>query len=98
MHRNIGSRPISTPSCAFVMLFIGFVSTPARAADGGVCISDIRQTVARMATPTMMKATLPKDIIAKVDAAAQASFAKASTPGAIVGVRTPEGTWTTAYG
>ena len=77
---------------------MGFVSTPARAADGGTCISDIRAVVARMATPMMMKATLPKGLTAKVDEAAQASFAKSFSPGAVVGVRTPEGSWTAAYG
>jgi D-alanyl-D-alanine carboxypeptidase len=96
---NVDSQPVSTPVFAFVILFAaGFVSTPARAADGGTCIGDIRQVVARTATPMMMKATLPKDLTAKVDAAAQASFAKAFTPGAVVGLRTPEGTWTAAYG
>ena len=46
----------------------------------------------------MMKATLPKDLTAKVDAAAQASFAKAFASGAVVGVSTPEGTWTANRG
>jgi D-alanyl-D-alanine carboxypeptidase len=46
----------------------------------------------------MMKAVLPKDLTARVDAAAQAAFAKSFSPGAIVGVRAPEGTWTAAYG
>src|SRR4051794_36500316 len=99
MHRNNGSRPISTPIFAFIILFAaGLVSTVTRAADGGACIGDVSQVTARMPTPMMMKAALPKDLIAKVDAAAQTSFAKAFTPGAIVGLRTPEGTWTAAYG
>jgi D-alanyl-D-alanine carboxypeptidase len=73
---KVNSQPVSTPVFAFVILFAaGFVSTPARAADDGTCIGDIRQVIARGATPMMMKATLPKDLTAKVDAAAQASLA-----------------------
>jgi len=99
MRINIVNQPVRARAFAFVILFAaGFVSTPASAADGGTCVGDIRQVVMRTATPTMMKATLPKDRTARVDAAAQASFAKAFTPGAVVGVRTPEGTWTAAYG
>jgi len=41
---------------------------------------------------------LPADLVTKLDAAAQAGFAEAATPGAIVAVRTPQGTWTQAYG
>ena len=99
MRINIDNQPVSARAFTFVILFAaGFLSTPAWAADGGTCVGDIRQVVVRMATPVMMKATLPKDLTAKVDTAAQASFAKAFTPGAIVGVRTPEGTWTASYG
>ena len=99
MRINIVNQPVRARAFAFVILFAaGFVSTSASAADGGTCVGDIRQVVMRTATPTMMKATLPKDRTARVDAAAQASFAKAFTPGAVVGVRTPEGTWTAAYG
>jgi D-alanyl-D-alanine carboxypeptidase len=96
---KVDSPPVSMPVFAFtILLAAGLVSTVARAADGCTCISDIRQVVARMPTRIMMKAALPKDLTAKVDAAARASFAKAFAPGAIVGVRTPEGTWTAAYG
>ena len=41
---------------------------------------------------------LPADLVTKLDAAAQAGFAEAATPGAIVAIRTPQGTWTQAYG
>ena len=34
----------------------------------------------------------------RLDAAARASFRDAAAPGVIVGVRTPQGTWTEAYG
>ena len=99
MRINFDSQLVSIRVFAFItLLAAGPVSTVARAADAGTCISNIRQVIARIPTPMMMKAALPKDLTTKVDAAAQASFAKAFTPGAIVGVRTPEGTWTAAYG
>src|SRR5262249_47959651 len=41
---------------------------------------------------------LPADLVARLDAAARLSFADAATPGVIVGVRAPQGTWTAAYG
>ena len=41
---------------------------------------------------------LPADLVTKLDTAAKAGFAEAATPGAIVAVRTPKGTWTQAYG
>jgi D-alanyl-D-alanine carboxypeptidase len=43
-------------------------------------------------------ATLPTTLVASLNAAAQSSFKAAATPGAIVGVRTRQGTWTSAYG
>lgn len=36
--------------------------------------------------------------MSKLDSAARASFALAAAPGAIVGVQTPQGVWTAAYG
>lgn len=46
----------------------------------------------------MTTGALPAELVAQLDAAARKSFAQASTPGAVVGVRTPAGTWTKAYG
>lgn len=43
-------------------------------------------------------AALPADLVAELAAAARQSFEEAATPGAIVGVRTPQGTWTAPYG
>ena len=40
----------------------------------------------------------PADLVATLDAAAAAGFQEAASPGAIVGVRTPKGTWIKAYG
>lgn len=99
MCMNRVNRPVRTSLLALVgLLAAGLVSTVAQAADGGSCISTIDQVIARKPTPQMMKAALPKDLVTKLDAAAQASLTKASAPGAIVGVRTPEGTWIAAYG
>ncbi len=41
---------------------------------------------------------LPAGTVAALDAAARASFKVAAAPGAIVGVQTPKGSWTSAYG
>ncbi len=52
----------------------------------------------KWAAPAMTSSSLPADLVAKLDAAAQSSFKEAAAPGAIVGVRSPQGTWTNAYG
>jgi D-alanyl-D-alanine carboxypeptidase len=41
---------------------------------------------------------LPASTVATLDRAARSSFKNAAAPGAIVGVQTPKGTWTAAYG
>jgi D-alanyl-D-alanine carboxypeptidase len=41
---------------------------------------------------------LPAALSATLDAAASAAFAATAVPGVVVGVRTPQGTWTKAYG
>jgi D-alanyl-D-alanine carboxypeptidase len=41
---------------------------------------------------------LPAELSATLDAAASAAFAATAVPGVVVGVRTPKGTWTKAYG
>ncbi|MFF0905751.1 UNVERIFIED_CONTAM: serine hydrolase domain-containing protein, partial [Kocuria sp. CPCC 205316] len=45
-----------------------------------------------------MAEPLPEELATTLDAAARASFGQASAPGAVVGVSSPEGTWTAAYG
>jgi D-alanyl-D-alanine carboxypeptidase len=62
------------------------------------CVTDVDKVITTKPTDAMMTAALPAGLIAKLDAAAQLSFKEAATPGAIVGVRAPEGTWTAAYG
>ncbi|MEX5234842.1 serine hydrolase domain-containing protein [Kocuria arenosa] len=47
---------------------------------------------------SQMSEPLPEELATTLDAAARASFGQASAPGAVVGVSSPEGTWTAAYG
>jgi D-alanyl-D-alanine carboxypeptidase len=62
------------------------------------CVTDVAKVVAAAPTAASTSATLPASLVASLDAAAQSSFKAAAAPGAIVGVRTPQGTWTSAYG
>ncbi len=68
------------------------------AAAASACVTDVDKVIATKPTPTSTSASLPADLVAKLDAAAQSSFKLAAAPGAIVGVRTPQGTWIKAYG
>ncbi|HYO33018.1 MAG TPA: serine hydrolase domain-containing protein [Nocardioidaceae bacterium] len=49
-------------------------------------------------TTQMFERALPQHLVTKLDRAAKAGLEQAATPGAVVGVRSPEGTWTKAYG
>ncbi|HEX8771416.1 MAG TPA: serine hydrolase domain-containing protein, partial [Acidimicrobiales bacterium] len=62
------------------------------------CVTDVDKVIATKPTAAMTSASLPTDLVAKLDAAAQSSFKEAAAPGAIVGVRSPQGTWIMAYG
>jgi D-alanyl-D-alanine carboxypeptidase len=62
------------------------------------CVSDVDKVIATQPTPQSTTAQLPSDLVSKLDDAAQSSFKQAAAPGAIVGVRTPQGTWINAYG
>ena len=59
------------------------------------CVSDPAGVIARPAAQT--SGDLPADQTAKLDAAVTSALTSA-VPGAVVGVRTPDGTWTHAYG
>ncbi len=76
-------------------------SSSAPATTGGgtesTCVTDVEHVVASAAAEPSLE-PLPAELVATLDAAAQASFQQAAAPGAIVGVQTPEGTWTAAYG
>lgn len=62
------------------------------------CVTDVDKVIATKPTAAMASAALPSDLVAKLDAAAQSGFKQAAAPGAIVGVRSPQGTWIMAYG
>jgi D-alanyl-D-alanine carboxypeptidase len=62
------------------------------------CVTDVEKVIATEPTPESTTASLPADLVSELDAAAQSSFEEAAAPGAIVGVRTPQGTWIEAYG
>ena len=62
------------------------------------CVRHVHKVVRAQPTRRMFRHALPPHLVAKLDAAARAGLRQASTPGAIVGVRSPRGTWTKAYG
>jgi D-alanyl-D-alanine carboxypeptidase len=61
----------------------------------GPCVTDPAKVVAAAPPAT---GPLPADQAARLDAGARAAFRTAAAPGAIVGVQTPRGRWTAAYG
>ena len=74
------------------------VSATTTAASTKACVTDVAKVVGTAPTAASTTAALPTPLVAKLDAAARSSFKNAAAPGAIVGVRTPQGTWTSAYG
>ncbi len=60
-------------------------------------MADVDKVIATRPTPSST-ASLPADLVRQLDAAATAAMRVAATPGAIVGVRSPQGTWIKAYG
>ena len=74
-------------------------ASPSASATAGAagCVADPAKTIAATPGAKTMSA-LPAETVATLDAAAAKAFALGASPGAVVGVRTPEGTWTKAYG
>jgi D-alanyl-D-alanine carboxypeptidase len=62
------------------------------------CVSDPAAVAARQPGPGATTSVLPSDRTAPLDAAAAAATEVIAAPGSVVAVRTPEGTWTKAYG
>lgn len=62
------------------------------------CVTDIPTVIARTASPDAATGTLPATLVAALEAAAHTGFEQAAAPGAVVAVRTREGTWTKSYG
>ncbi|MFB2583461.1 serine hydrolase domain-containing protein [Herbiconiux liukaitaii] len=81
----------------------GSTSTPSSTSTAGAaltastCVADPDAAIAAGKTdqPT---GELPAELVSSLDAAAQAAFDLGASPGAIVGVQTPEGRWEKAYG
>lgn len=75
-------------------------STAAKAATAAAkaCVPDVAKVIATAPTAASTTSPLPAHLVASLGAAARSSFKAAAAPGAIVGVRTPKGTWTEAYG
>ncbi|WP_291037806.1 serine hydrolase domain-containing protein [Herbiconiux sp.] len=67
------------------------------AAGVSTCVVDPEAAIAagKQAQPT---GELPAELVSELDAAAQKAFELGASAGAIVGVQTPEGKWTKAYG
>jgi D-alanyl-D-alanine carboxypeptidase len=63
---------------------------------GAACVSDPAEVVAR--TQPLPTTAMPESVASMLDAAAQAGFAAAAAPGAIVAVQSPEGLFLKAYG
>lgn len=72
-------------------LALGLVPSGAALA-AGACVADPMAVAVRIAPRASAADNLPPTLVAKLDAAARAAFAEAAPPGAVVGVRTPQGT------
>ena len=67
------------------------------AGKGGSCVANVSAVITKGQNPVPQPA-LPDSLATKLDKAAASSFKAAAAPGAIVGVSTPQGTWTHVYG
>lgn len=61
-------------------------------------MTDIPAVIARTPSPDAPTGTLPATLVSSLESAADTGFAQAAAPGAVVAVRTREGTWTKSYG
>ena len=72
-------------------------TTSTATAAAAACVTDPQAVTAVQPSAASM-GELPADLVTSLDQAAAAGFKEAASPGAIVGVRTPKGTWIKAYG
>lgn len=72
-------------------------TTSSATAAAAACVKDPQAVTAVQPAATSTVA-LPADLVTTLDQAATAGVKEAASPGAIVGVRTPKGTWIKAYG
>ncbi len=93
-----GRYVLLAPVAALMLGPIPVMPANAAAPAKDACVSNIADVIAAPSAPAMATAPLPATLSAKLQAALEASFKQAAAPGAIVGVRTPEGTWQAAIG
>ena len=82
------AAPAATPSAT---------SDATEAAAGSTCVAS-PETVATTPLPAGASEPLDPAVVDELRLAAEAGFDMASAPGAVVGVQTPDGTWTEAFG
>lgn len=104
------ARLVALPIAAGLLLAAcGSSSSSSKAADTAApgttapattttCVKDVGRVIATPPTAASTTAVLPADLVTTLDTAATSSFAEAASPGAVVGVRTPAGTWIKSYG
>lgn len=62
------------------------------------CVKDVDKVIAAKLPASAETTELPAELVAKLDAAVKSAMEHDAAPGAVVGVRSPEGTWIKAYG
>ena len=99
------SSPTSAPSAPSTTTTTGPSGSTASSTGGtspsapaSTCVGDPQKVVQTARANGVSTAALPAALVKRLDEAAKVSFKQAAAPGAIVGVRTPKGTWTKAYG
>ncbi|MBV9358296.1 MAG: beta-lactamase family protein [Chloroflexi bacterium] len=88
---------LSLAQAAQVQLPAGNANASTTTTTSSTCVADVDKVIATRPAPSST-ASLPAELVDRLDAAAMAGLRVAATPGAIVGVRSPEGTWIKAYG
>jgi D-alanyl-D-alanine carboxypeptidase len=76
----------------------GAATSATSSVPGPPCVRHVYKVIHTRPTARMFRHDLPRRLVGKLEAAARAGLRDAATPGAIVGVRTPRGTWTKAFG
>lgn len=89
---------LASAGCAAGPTPAGSSPVPATNAPVTSCVTDIPAVIARAAAPDASTATLPANVVKALESAADKAFTEAAAPGAVVAVRTGQGTWTKAYG
>lgn len=85
------AAPVASPASPTFGVTVG---VPA----ASTCVADPATVISRVQDPASITAPLPPGLVAKLQAAAAEGFKEAAAPGAVVAVRTPEGTWVSTFG